>query len=99
MPPDQAGHRPVAADEAAGIHATDTVRRLRPDEPRPAPESFETGGSGTSGPVPIACGPLAARDRPRPPAPAATSGPDAVAGAVLALVAEVLGGDRPVRAG
>jgi acyl carrier protein len=94
MPPEQAGDQSVGLDDAARSRSgSDVVRRLRPGEQTLQSVNFNAAESDVdeNARAPIACGPVPAQSMP----PRATE-PHEVAGAVLALVAEVLGGDRTV---
>jgi acyl carrier protein len=76
----------------------DSVRRLRPGEKTALSTRVDIDeGLDEHGQVPIARGPVVASDTPRTTAPPAL-GPDALTGAVLALIAEVSGGHRTVTA-
>jgi len=94
MPPEQAGDQSVGLDDAARSRSgSDVVRRLRPGEQLLPSVNFSAAESDVdeNAQAPIACGPVPSQSM----APRA-AGPHEVTGAVLALVAEVLGGDRAV---
>ena len=94
MPPEQAGDQSVGLDDAARSRSgSDVVRRLRPGEQLLQAVNFNAAESDVdeNARAPIACGPVPSQKDP----PRATE-PHEVAAAVLALVAEVLGGDRTV---
>ena len=99
-------------DAARSRSGSDVVRRLRPGEQMLQSVNFNAAESDVdeNAQAPIACGPVPTqggvggarlRQNPAPPAlpqnaPRSATEPHEVAGAVLALVAEVLGGDRTV---